>query len=193
MTNLYQDETQTLAEFQEMIDEDRVYLEDVIEFKKKYENLATESQVLLKISDRLQRKLDTANNKIQQKNEEITEKNEKLRETIDNLAQARVGKKASTILFTATILLFVSEEIYLGPLVEYFVEYSYLILIFKGVIALSLKLLESILETHFISGEKNRILLDVKEEDLQGEDKPTNKSKSTKSRVPGGKQLQPTI
>lgn len=163
MDNLYQGEDKILSDFQRKIDEKSFTIEDVIAFKANYENLTAESQVMLRISDRLQKRLDSANSKITLKNEEILVKNEKLKEAIEKLAEARVGKKASTIMFTLAIVLFVSEEIYLGPLVEYFINFSYLILLFKGGIAILLKGIESLLEAWLTKGQKRQILEEARE------------------------------
>jgi len=167
MNVLYQKEDNILENFQKKIEEKSMTYEDMVEFKEAYESLTAESQVMLKISDRLQKRLDTANVKITQKNEEIQQKNTKLKEAIEKLAEARVGKKASTIMFTVAILLFVSEEIYLGPLIEYFVNFSFLILFIKGGIALLLKVLEGLLESSLTKGEKKKILEAAREADAQ--------------------------
>ncbi|MBV6642294.1 MAG: hypothetical protein KI791_16370 [Cyclobacteriaceae bacterium] len=167
MSSLFQDENDILEDFQKKIDNKSYTHEDIIAFKEQFESQTAESQVMLKISDRLQKRLDTANTKIKEKNDEIVTKNEKLNEALDNLMKARVGKKASTIMFTATILLFVSEELYVGPLLEYFVGYAYLILILKGVVAIGLKSFESVLENIFVSSAKKEIVKEVRREQRQ--------------------------
>lgn len=164
MSRLFKDENEVLEEFQKKIDNKSYSHEDIIEFKELFEGQTAESQVMLKISDRLQKRLDTANTKIKEKNEEIINKNEKLNEALDNLMKARVGKKASTIMFTITILIFISEEYYLGPLLEYFVGYAYLILILKGVVAIGLKSFEGVLESIFVNGAKKKIIKQAREE-----------------------------
>ena len=174
MNDLYQQEAEVLKVLQQKIDGGDISIKDIQEFKLNYESLFEESRMLMKISDRLQKKLDTANKKISEKNDEILLKNQNLKEAIDKLVQARVGKKASTIMFTAAIILFVSEEIYLEPLVEYFVNYHYLILILKGGVALSLKFFESILESYFVNSEKKRILKESKKGELLAESSPAN-------------------
>lgn len=163
MTNLYQHEEEALEVIQKKLDDDNCTMNDVREFKDVYQNLFEESRMMIKISDRLQKKLDTAKKKVQEKNEEVLEKNQSLKEAIEKLAKARVGKKASTIMFTMAIFLFVSEELYIEPFVEYFADYSYLIWILKGGIALSLKFFESFLESYFVGGEKKKILIESRE------------------------------
>jgi len=167
MNDLFQQEAIIIKEIQEKIDAEDLYLDDVVEFKKNYESLSEESGMLMKISDRLQKKLDTANKKISEKNDEIILKNENLKEAIEKLVKARVGKKASTIMFTAAIILFVSEEIYLEPLVEYFVNYHYLILLLKAGVALCLKFFESALEGYFVNSEKRKIVNESKDTSVE--------------------------
>ncbi|XOV91688.1 MAG: hypothetical protein ACFHWX_15925 [Bacteroidota bacterium] len=164
MSRLYRDENEVLEDFQKKIDTKSYTHEDIVAFKELFEGQTAESQVMLKISDRLQKRLDTANTKIKEKNEEIVNKNEKLNEALDNLMKARVGKKASTIMFTITILIFISEEYYLGPFLEYLVGYAYLILILKGVVAIGLKSFESVLENIFVNGAKKKIIKEAREE-----------------------------
>ncbi len=158
MSKLFEEEDEILEEFQKKIDDKSYSHEDVIAFKRKFEDQTAESQVMLRIGDRLQQRLDMANLKIKEKSDEIASKNNKLNQALDNLIKARVGKKASTIMFTITILLFISEEVYIEPLVEYFVGYLYLILILKGVVALILKSFESVLENIFVNREKKKIV-----------------------------------
>lgn len=164
MNKFFLDENDILEEFQKKIDNKSYTHEDVVAFKELFEGQTAESQVMMRISDRLQKRLDNANTKIKEKNEEIVSKNEKLNEALDNLMKARVGKKASTIMFTATILIFVSEEVYLGPLVEMFTGYAYLILVLKGLIAIGLKSFESVLENIFVNSAKKKIVKEVREE-----------------------------
>ncbi len=164
MNNLFIDENEKLEEFQKKIDDRSYTHEDIVAFKELFEGQTAESQVMMRISDRLQKRLDNANTKIREKNEEIVNKNEKLNEALDNLMKARVGKKASTIMFTATILIFVSEELYLGPMVEYVISYAYLILILKGLVAIGLKSFETILENIFVNQAKKKIVKEVREE-----------------------------
>ena len=52
----------------------------------------------------------------------------------------------------------------MGPLLEYFVGYAYLILILKGAVAIGLKSFESILENIFVNGAKKKIVKEARSE-----------------------------
>lgn len=155
---LYHQEEDHLNRFREKVKGKDVFLEDIEGFIDSYEDLLNETKVITRISDRLQKKLDKANQKILNQNVQISKANEDLKDTIDKLAVARVGKKASTIMFTAAIVLFVSEEYYLSPVVEQYVNIPYLSLALKGVIALALKFIESGLESYYLRQEKTKIM-----------------------------------
>ncbi|MEQ9426357.1 MAG: hypothetical protein RJQ09_18170 [Cyclobacteriaceae bacterium] len=157
---LYHQEEKELTDFKKKIEEDHVFLDDIETFVNKYEDLLNETKVITKISDRLQKKLDTANQKIQSQNTQITKKNEELGVTIDKLTKARVGRKASTIILTVAIILFVSEEFYLEAVIEEYVNIPYLGLGIKLLIALILKFLESGLEGFYMNREKDKIIKD---------------------------------
>lgn len=158
MDKLFQEERQAINDFEEKIKTETFTQEDLISFKDKFKALTDESQVMCQISDRLQKKLDAANNKIKEKNEEINLKNEKLNDAIQKMLKAQLGKKASTIMLTVTIIFFVTEEIYLEPVVEYLFGYASLVLVLKGLIAISLKGFESGLEAILEKITKQRIL-----------------------------------
>jgi hypothetical protein len=117
--------------------------------------------VITRVSDRLQKKLDGANSQIREQNNEIKEKNTKLTETISELAKARVGKKASTIMLTVALTLFILEQLILQPFIEErFANLYYLDFIFLIAIFFIVKLFESKLEDYFITAEKKRIMKD---------------------------------
>ena len=158
MDNLFQEEKKAISEFENKVHNESISQEDLHEFVNKFKALTNESHVMCQISDRLQKKLDAANKKIIEKNQEINHKNVKLNDAIQNMLKAQLGKKASTIMLTVTIILFVTEELYLGPVVEYFFGYAYLVLVLKGLLAISLKGFESTLESILEKLTKKRIL-----------------------------------
>ena len=155
---LYHQEEENLKKFRDKVKGKDVYIEDIESFIDGYEDLLNETKVITRISDRLQKKLDKANQKIHSQNVQISKTNSDLKDTIGKLAKATVGKKASTIMFTAAIILFVSEEYYLSPIVEQYVNVPYLSLALKGVIALMLKFIESGLEGYYLKQEKSKIM-----------------------------------
>ena len=52
------------------------------------------------------------------KTKKLESKNEELADTIDQLAKAKVGKRASTIMLTVAVVLFILEQIFIEPIIE---------------------------------------------------------------------------
>ncbi len=166
MRELYHEEKKNLDEFKEKISDRKIYKEDLNAFADSYDELVAQARVITRVSDRLQKKLDTANTQIKEQNDEITEKNVQLEKTIEQLMKARVGKKASTIMLFLAIFLFVTEEYFMGPVIESFISIPYLDLVIKGLIAFSLKFVESGLETYFMKQEQSKILKEEKNSEV---------------------------
>jgi len=158
MDNLFQEERKAIHDFELKVSQGSFSKEDLIAFKEQFKALTEESQVMCQISDRLQKKLDAANNQIKEKNQEINHKNEKLNDAINKMLKAQLSKKASTIMLTVTIIIFVSEELYLEPIVEYIFGYASLVLLLKGLLAIGLKACEATLESILEKMAKKRIL-----------------------------------
>lgn len=155
---LYYDEISSLRKFRSKIDSHAVYKEDMDDFSNEYEELIAQAKVITRVSDRLQKKLDNANIQIQEQNDEIKFKNIELKTTVDQLAQARVGRKASTIMLTVALVLFVAEQLLLEPWLEANIDIPYAGL---GILALLfgvVKVLESSLEKYFMNKQKSKIL-----------------------------------
>lgn len=165
---LYHEEIKKLKDFRSKLDSHVIYKEDVDLFADDFEEMVAQAKVITRVSDRLQKKLDNANVQIRSQNDEITEKNAELEVTIKQLAEARVGKRASTIMFTLAIILFVSEEFFLERWIEDIVSIWYIDLMIKGLLALFLKFFESGLESFFLNQEKKKILAKEKQ-DLEQE------------------------
>lgn len=155
---LYHEEVKRLKDFRSKLDAHAIYKQDLELFSDEYEELVAQAKVITRVSDRLQKKLDTANIQIREQNDQIKLKNVELEETIRQLVQARVGRRASTIMFTLAIVLFVSEEFFLEDIIESYVTLPYLELGVKGGIALFLKFFEGGLESFFLNREKRKIL-----------------------------------
>lgn len=156
--DLYHQEEQELERFMSKVNGKSLTKRDLLAFTESYRDLLAQSRVITRVSDRLQAKLNTANEKIGVQNDVIVSKNQLLQKTIGQLTHARVSKKASTILFTAAILLFVSEEIILENAIAVFINIPYLGLIVKLFIALMLKSVEGIVEKHFMKKEQAKII-----------------------------------
>jgi DNA repair exonuclease SbcCD ATPase subunit len=155
---LYHEEVSNLENFKSKIDSHALFKEDLEEFSEQYEELVAQAKVITRVSDRLQKKLDSANVQIQSQNEEIKDKNFKLEDTIEQLAQAKVGRRASTIMLVVALLLFFMEQWLIQPKVEaYFssplISVGILIILFFLV-----KFLESALEGYFMNQQKKKII-----------------------------------
>lgn len=172
MKDLFQEEERLLSSYLKKIEENNVYIEDAEYFANNYKDLIDQSKVITRISDRLQKKLDMANTKIKAQNGEINQKNELLENTIVELASAKVGKKASRVLFILAITLFISEEILIEPILDDTFDMPYVGLAIKGLIAIGLKVFESNLENYYMKQEQKNIL--------------QNKGKSLKQKLEGG-------
>lgn len=162
LRDLYHEEEETLKNFRNKVRYENPTRKDLLEFTEQYQDLLAQSKVITRVSDRLQSKLNKANEKIRDQNEEITEKNHLLENTISQLVRARMGRKASTIILTVAIILFLSEEMFLEPLLDDMVNSLLLSLGIKGIIALLLKFLEGGLESFFMKQEQLKILKEGK-------------------------------
>ncbi|MFT6783517.1 MAG: hypothetical protein ACJA1A_003457 [Saprospiraceae bacterium] len=161
-TELYHEEIRRLKDFRAKLDTHAIFKNDLDDFSSDYEELLAQARVITRVSDRLQKKLDNANVQIKEQNDQIKVKNVELEATIQELAKARVGRKASTIMFTLAIILFISEEYFVEPIIETFVSIQYLGIAIKGALALMLKFFEGGLESFFLNQEKRKILKEEK-------------------------------
>ncbi|MEM9340657.1 MAG: hypothetical protein AAGA66_18130, partial [Bacteroidota bacterium] len=103
---------------------------------------------------------------IKDQNEEIKFKNVELKNTVDQLAVARVGKRASTIMLIIALVLFVAEQVLLEPIIEQQISVPYVGLGILAILFFVVKSLESSLEKYFLNKEKKKI--------IEGDNNPTN-------------------
>ncbi|MGB3466813.1 MAG: hypothetical protein WBA74_16150, partial [Cyclobacteriaceae bacterium] len=160
MKELYHDEVSNLEKFRKKIDSRTIYIEDLEFFSEQYEELIAQAKVITRVSDRLQKKLDNANTQIRDQNSEISEKNEELETAVNQLVAAKVGRKASTILFVITITLLIIEEYAIDPLLENFAGSEFISIGIKIATAVVAKLFEGRLEDYFLRKEKDKIIRD---------------------------------
>ncbi|MFY0652484.1 MAG: hypothetical protein JXQ96_10645 [Cyclobacteriaceae bacterium] len=158
MKELYHGEQKVLENFARKVKEKKIYLKDANELVHHYGDLLEQSKVLTRISDRLQKKIDQANQKIKIQNEEIKSKNNELESTVERLIHMTVGRKAFRIMFIVAIVLFISEEYYLEPIIERHVEIPFLSLGIKIIIAIFLRIFEGWLEKHFLHEQMSHII-----------------------------------
>lgn len=163
---LYYDEINSLRKFRAKIETHAIYKEDLDAFSDEYEELVAQAKVITRVSDRLQKKLDNANMQIREQNEEIKDKNVQLADTVDQLAKAKVGRKASTILFTVAVVLFILEQLLLEPIIDEFFDTQFVSLGILGALFLLVKFSEGALEGYFMNREKRKILENEKNNTL---------------------------
>ena len=155
---LYYDEIDSLRRFRAKIETHAIYKEDLDSFSDEYEELVAQAKVITRVSDRLQKKLDNANLQIREQNEEIKDKNIQLADTVDQLAKAKVGRRASTILFTVAVVLFILEQLLLEPIIEQYFETKFISLGVLGLLFVLVKFSEGAMESYFMNREKKKIL-----------------------------------
>lgn len=155
---LYYDEIDSLRRFRAKIETHAIYKEDLDSFSDEYEELVAQAKVITRVSDRLQKKLDNANLQIREQNEEIKDKNIQLADTVDQLAKAKVGRRASTILFTLAVVLFILEQLLLEPIIERYFETKFISLAVLGLLFMLVKFSEGAMESYFMNREKKKIL-----------------------------------
>lgn len=121
-----------------------------------YDDLLAQTRMLTKISDRLQRKIDQANH-------ELSRTNHRLTQTIDDLLRARMGRKATTVVFALALLLFLVSEAVIEPRIDQLLVSAgslstYIGYALKGIIALMIKPFEGITEKKMIERARKRAL-----------------------------------
>jgi len=120
--NIYQQELENLEQAKNFLKRSEYSKMDIqLEFKKlveNYEELIDQVKIITKISDRLQKKLNRTNDKLELTNQQLNDTNIKLNETIDALAEAKIGRKAATIVLFVAILLFIISEAWIEPMIE---------------------------------------------------------------------------
>jgi predicted KAP-like P-loop ATPase len=147
--HVFEKETAILEHIQEFLKNEEQtkekYREELQQIVSYYEDLLDQGMLITKVSDRLQNKLNNLNAKLQDKNIE-------LQNTIDELTKARVGRKATTIVLLVAIALFLVSEGLLEPQIEAQIgDNLWLGLLFKGMIALLLKPIETLTEKYLMN------------------------------------------
>ena len=162
---LYYDEIDSLRKFRAKIETHAIYKEDLDSFSDEYEELVAQAKVITRVSDRLQKKLDNANLQIREQNDEIKDKNVELGKTIEQLAVAKVGRKASAIMLVVAFVLFILEQVFIEPIIERSIDIPFVGLGILGILFLLIKFFEGGLEKYFLNQEKKKILEQEKKEE----------------------------
>jgi len=123
---------------------------------KAYGDLLAQTRMLTKISDRLQRKVDQANH-------ELSRTNHRLTQTIDDLLRARMGRKATTVVFVVALMLFIVSEAVIEPRIDQLLVTAgslstYIGFALKGMIALLIKPFEGLTERKLVERARKRTI-----------------------------------
>ncbi len=158
MNDLYREERKLFQEFIEKIKSGRVYYREVDKLSSDYTAVLDQVSLVTKVSDRLQRKLSNAYEEIDVKSKVIQSKNAELEETLLKLAKAKLGRRASSIMLTIGVVLFILEEYFVE---DYLADANFPTYFGWGIkimIALFLKASESALENYLMHLKKNKIM-----------------------------------
>ncbi|MFZ9046849.1 MAG: hypothetical protein ACO2ZZ_13405 [Cyclobacteriaceae bacterium] len=155
---LYHEEISNLANFRSKIESHALFKEDLDQFSLQYEELVAQAKVITRVSDRLQKKLDKANVQIQSQNNEIKDKNVKLEDTIEQLAKAKMGRRASTIMLGITLFLFFIEQWLIQPKIEEYFSSPFISVVILILLFFLVKYFESNLEDYFLNQQKKKII-----------------------------------
>lgn len=161
--NIFQKEKAFVQQAEDFIGNEENHSIDNLrdEFKKlsgNYSELIDQIVLITRISDRLQKKLDQTNEKLSDLNAELEDKNIELQNTIDDLVKARVGRRATTIVFIFALVLFVFSEALIEPYIDSYADNIYISLAIKAVIAISIKPLEMLVEGSMMKSARKRRL-----------------------------------
>ncbi|NOR87922.1 MAG: hypothetical protein GQ527_09955 [Bacteroidales bacterium] len=167
--NIYHREKASLERTQAFLESEEektveTSINELKEISNNYEELLDQTVLITRISDRLQKKLDQTNDKLLSLNDQLNDKNVELQSTIDDLTKARVGRKATTIVFVFALVLFVFSEALIEPYIESIADNIYLSLSIKAVIAMSIKPLESLVESRMLKSVRKKSSQKIKED-----------------------------
>jgi hypothetical protein len=161
--NIFQKEKAFAQQAEEFIENEENHSVEKLteEFKNlhgNYTELIDQIVLITRISDRLQKKLDQTNEKLSELNSALEDKNIQLQNTIDDLVKARVGRRATTIVFIFALVLFVFSEALIEPYIDSYADNIYISLAIKAVIAMSIKPLEMLVENSMMKSARKRRL-----------------------------------
>lgn len=158
MKELYHEEQKILSDYVGKVKNKDLNMDDAVGIAVHYKDLLDQSKVITRISDRLQKKLDHANQKIKSQNSEIQKNNVELANTISKLDQMTVGKKATRLMFVIFVVLFISEQVFVEPIIEENIDVPYVGIGIMLLLAITLKFLESGVEQYFLKKIKKKII-----------------------------------
>lgn len=162
--SIYQQELENLEQSKAFLKRNEYSKMDIqLEFKKlveNYEELIDQVKIITKISDRLQKKLNKTNEKLAVMNDQLNDKNIQLKETIDALTEAKIGRRASTIVMVVAILLFILSEVVIEPEIDRVVANNWVGLGLKLAVAILIKPGETLVEKSMLKRARKKQLED---------------------------------
>lgn len=160
--DIYKDEASYLIRSQQFLEQDNPSVDEIKKelttLTSNYSELLDQVKLITRISDRLQRKLDQTNDALNLVNLEIQEKNVQLEKTINDLAEAKIGRRATTFVFIFALILFIVSEAFVEPWIERYYNDFFVSLGVKALIAFSIKPVESLVERTLIKKARQRTL-----------------------------------
>ena len=165
--SIYQSELNNLEQSKNFLKRsDYSQIELQLEFKKLVENygeLVDQVKIITKISDRLQRKLNKTNDALESSNTQLAELNNQLNITIDQLTEAKIGRKAGTIVMMVAIGLFIVSEVVLEPIIDANFNNAYVGLFLKLVVAILIKPGEDFANNYMLKKARKQQIMEQKE------------------------------
>ena len=179
--SIYQNELNNLDQSKNFLKrEDYSQMELQLEFKKlveNYEELIDQVKIITKISDRLQKKLNKTNDALENSNTQLGDLNNQLNQTIDQLTEAKIGRKAGTIVMFLAIGLFIISEVVLEPIIdEAFKDNAYVGLFLKLIVAILIKPGEDFANKYMLKKARKQQMME-QEEKMAAEKKNKTKKK----------------
>jgi hypothetical protein len=146
--NLFEREYVVLHDCQSLLDKPSIGFDELLgkykELLNHHEEIIDQARLVTKVSDKLQNKLTKAHDAINAKNIE-------LQNTIDELTKARAGRTAATVILILGVVLFMLSEVVIDPYIDSHTGGNiYISIGVKGLIALMLKPIESVLESQLL-------------------------------------------
>lgn len=123
-----------------------------------YEELIDQVKIITKISDRLQKKLNKTNDKLEITNDQLNDTNLKLNETIDALTEAKIGRRAGTIMMFVVIALFIVSEVVIEPKIDLYIDNSLVGLGLKLAVAILIKPGEDLINKYMLKQARKKQL-----------------------------------
>ncbi len=166
---LFDKELQILKETREVLKlesvEGNTYKDQLILLSERYEEVLDQTKLITKVSDRQQKRINKINVTLNSVNAEMESKNVELQETLDDLAVAKVGRRATTITGIVFVGLFLLTEALIEPRIEAYLhetkgmlhDHEFAVgLSLKAVLALMLRPIEKIVEKLLMNAEKRK-------------------------------------